>query len=161
MGKNPAFYDGRRYDPQQSVGFQIAQLMGQMRREVERRMARHEITDAQWKPLWMIKSGIATTANELAREGGIDAGAVTRMVDRLEAKGLVERVRSEDDRRVVRLVLTAAGEAAAARIPAVLAAVNNDFLAGFTATDLQTLQKLIGRMRDNGSALQAEAEVQA
>jgi DNA-binding HxlR family transcriptional regulator len=47
----------------------------------------------------------------MARRGlGIDAGAITRMLDRLEAKGLVERVRSETDRRVVHVRLTEAGE---------------------------------------------------
>ena len=91
----------------------------------------------------------------------IDAGAVTRMLDRLEAKGLLERVRSEADRRVVHLRLTAAGEAVAKKVPYVLAAVNNDFLRGFSDADWKQLRRLLGRMSDNGAALQSDSEAAA
>jgi DNA-binding MarR family transcriptional regulator len=148
-------YDGDRYDVAESVGHQLVGLVQMMRREVEARMARHGLTDAQWRPLWTIKSGRATTANELAREACIDAGAVTRMLDRLEAKGLIERLRSETDRRVVHLRLTEAGEAATANIPHVLASVNNDFLHGFSEREWRQLRKLVERMTANGQALQA------
>jgi DNA-binding MarR family transcriptional regulator len=151
-------YDGANYEVAESVGHQMVSLVQMMRREVELRMARHDLTDAQWRPLWLLKSGRATTAIELAREACIDAGAVTRMVDRLEDKGLVERVRSESDRRVVHLRLTAAGEAAVARIPHVLASVNNDFLQGFSERDWKQLRRLVERMRANGEALQAGEE---
>ena len=89
-------YDGANYEVAESVGHQLVSLVQMMRREVELRMTRHDMTDAQWRPLWLLKSGKATTAIELAREACIDAGAVTRMVDRLEDKGLIERVRSEN-----------------------------------------------------------------
>jgi DNA-binding MarR family transcriptional regulator len=151
-------YDGDRYDVSESVGHQMVSLVQLMRREVELRMTQHGLTDAQWRPLWMIKSGKATTANELAREACIDAGAITRMLDRLETKGLVARVRSESDRRVVHLRLTDAGEAAVAKIPHVLASVNNDFLRGFSERDWRQLRKLVERMTANGQALQSPQE---
>jgi len=152
-------YDGLRYDVDESVGHMLVCLMTLMRREVEVRMAEHGLTDAQWKPLWMIKSGRATTPNEIAREADIDAGSVTRMLDRLEAKGLVERLRSESDRRVVHLRLTDAGEVAVRQVPAVLAAVNNEFLAGFSEAEWKLLRKLLGRMRDNGIALRDHPQI--
>jgi len=151
-------YDGRRYEVSESIGHQLFSLMTQMRREVEKRMAQHGLTDAQWKPLYMVKVGRATTAIELAREMDIDAGAVTRMLDRLEAKGLVERVRSATDRRVVHLRLTAAGDTVAKKVPFVLASVNNDFLRGFSEPEWKQLRRLLGRMADNGSGLQSESE---
>ncbi len=150
------FYDGKRYDVSRSVGHGLMHLMLTMRREVEARMAAHGLTDAQWKPLWMLKSGRATTAIELARETMIDAGAITRMLDRLEAKGLIERLRSETDRRVVHLRLTAAGEAAVEQVPHVLASVNNDFLRGFSGAEFKQLGSFIERMTANGQALQDE-----
>ena len=162
MPPNPqkpcTLYDGRRYEVSDSIGHQLFNLMTQMRREVEKRMAQHGLTDAQWKPLWMLKIGRATTAIELAREMDIDAGAITRMLDRLEAKGLVERVRSEADRRVVHLRLSAAGDAVAKKVPFVLASVNNDFLRGFNETEWKQLRRLLGRMADNGAGLQGESE---
>jgi DNA-binding MarR family transcriptional regulator len=147
-------YDGDRYEVSESIGHQLVNVMMLMRREVAARMAAHGLTDAQWKPLWMLKVGRATTAFELAREMDVDAGAITRLVDRLAAKGLVERARSATDRRVVHLRLTSAGETAVAEVPHVLASVNNDFLRGFSEPEWTQMRKLLGRMTANGVALQ-------
>ena len=149
-------YDGARYDVSQSVGHQLVNLMMLMRRAVDQRMGEHGLTDAQWRPLWMLSCGRATTANEIAREMDADAGAVTRLLDRLEAKGLLERVRSAADRRVVHLRLTPAGIAAAAQVPHVLAAVNNHFLRGFSEAEWKQLRRLLGRMTANAGATTGE-----
>lgn len=149
-------YDGHHYDVSQSVGHQLVNLVMLMRREAEQRMAAHGLTDAQWRPLWMLHSGRADTANEMARCLEVDAGAVTRLLDRLEAKGLVERARSDADRRVVHLQLTAAGKAAAAQVPHVLASVNNDMLQGFSEAEWLQLRGLVERMTANVQALQVE-----
>jgi len=151
----PPFYDGHHYDPACSVGYQLMQLMQLMKREADQRMAAFELTDAQWKPLWMLHRGVASTPNELARELDMDAGALTRLLDRLEAKALITRERSETDRRVVLLGLTDAGRAVAGQVPVVLAGVNNDFLQGFSEAEWQQLQDLLSRMTSNGRALAA------
>lgn len=154
--RRTCFYAGESYDAGASMGHLLFQLMNSMRREVDARMAELGLTDAQWKPLWKIKLGVADTAFELAREAGIDAGATTRMLDRLAAKGLIERVRSETDRRVVHLRLTAEGEAATEQIPHVLADVNNDFLRGFNKAEWTQLKDFLQRMLLNGQALQEQ-----
>src|SRR5690606_29850735 len=135
-------YHGRHFEMCDSIGFQLVNLLAQMRREVDRRITEHGLTDAQWKPLWLLKSGRGSTANELARAMDTDAGAVTRMLDRLETKGRLERVRSDADRRVVHLRLTPAGDAVAKKVPFVLAAVNNDFLRGFSEAEWKQLRRL-------------------
>lgn len=63
--------------------------------------------------------GTATVA-ELARWSQIDAGAMTRLLDRLEKKGLCTRVRSTEDRRVVVVELTPEGRAAMEHVPAIV-----------------------------------------
>jgi DNA-binding MarR family transcriptional regulator len=113
-------------------------------------MTAHDLTAAQWYPLWKLKRDGPGTAQELARDMDIDAGAMTRLIDRLAAKGLVERLRSATDRRVVTLTLTPAGEAVAAHIPQVLAEVNNSYLRGFSRDEWQLLKQLLRRMLDSG-----------
>lgn len=152
------FYVGEDYNMSESMGHLLFQLMGSIRREVESRMGELGLTDAQWKPLWLIKLGRADTAFELAKEMTMDAGAMTRMLDRLAAKGLIERVRSETDRRVVHLKLTPEGEAAAAQVPHVLAEVNNEFLRGFNKQEWSQLKEFLQQMLLNGQRLQAEKE---
>jgi DNA-binding MarR family transcriptional regulator len=86
---------------------------------------------------------------ELARECHLDAGAMTRMLDRLEAKGLCTRSRSETDRRVVNIALTPAGSQAATEIPGVLCAVLNGHLSGLSADEFATLKSLLQRVLQN------------
>ena len=159
--KKPAapatFYKGEDYDVRDSVGYLLHAVTVSMRREIESRLAQHGMTFAQWAPLWKIKNRPACTAQHIVCEIGVDAGAVTRMLDRLVAKGLVERTRSETDRRVVNLELTEAGEAAVARIPDVMADVNNGYLQGFDAAEWKQLRVLLARLLDNGRALDATA----
>ena len=63
-----------------------------------------------WATLKLVREGVVGTASELARELGYTSGAVTRLIDGLEQKGLIARDRDEADRRVVRLRVTAAGD---------------------------------------------------
>ena len=90
---------------------------------------------------------------DLARWLQLDAGAMTRLLDRLEAKGLCKRVRSTEDRRVVQVELTPDGELAVAEVPAVLAEVMNAHLAGFSKTEWQALKGYLQRMLATGEAL--------
>lgn len=158
MAQSPPcrYYDGAEYDPDQSVGYLMLQLTTLMRREVDVRMAAHGLTDAQWKPLFMLKIGRADSPHGLARVLDCDAGALTRTVDRLEAKGLIERERSESDRRVVHLRLTEAGRAAAEIVPHVLAEAQNDLFAGFSRDEWAQLRGYIERLIANANRFAAE-----
>jgi len=147
-----AFYAGDNYAAADSVGYLLNQVMISMRRQVEQAMTAHDLTAAQWYPLWKLKRDGPGTAQELARDMDIDAGAMTRLIDRLAAKGLLQRLRCDTDRRRVMLTLTAAGEAVAGHVPQVLADVNNAYLRDFSRDEWQQLKALLRRMLANGPA---------
>ena len=105
--------------------------------------------------------GHASTVAELARGCDLDAGSMTRLLDRLEAKQLVIRTRSVDDRRVVNLELTDAGRDAAEDIPEVLCEVQNAHLAGFSVDEFTTLQDFLRRILANSHAVQASQVLRA
>src|SRR5258708_8974502 len=113
------------YQLGESVGYLLSRVKSTMSNLVtQRSMAELGITSQQGSILFMVASGKCLLAAELAREYGIDASAVTRLVDRLEKRGLLTRVRSNEDRRVVRLALTPEGGAdAASRPPSFTSAV--------------------------------------
>jgi len=115
-------------------------------------------TFPQWLPLYKLHIGAATTVAELARACELDAGAMTRLLDRLEAKGLCRRVRSLEDRRVVNIELTEEGRAAAKEVPHVLSRVQNEHLAGFTNEEWEQLKGYLRRILDNAQALAARGE---
>jgi DNA-binding MarR family transcriptional regulator len=146
------FYDGGNYLPEESVGYLLKRAQHSMVRSMDARMQEHDLTALQWGPLLLIAKGRVDTVAACAREAGVDASAMTRMLDRLEAKGLIRRIRSAADRRVVNIELTAAGSAAAEKIPGELARVLNHHLRGFSTEEFETLKNLLRRLERNGGA---------
>lgn len=72
-------------------------------------LAEFGVTAHQWPVLVLAFEERANRPSEIARLIGIDRGAVTRLVDRLVQKGLVERVDDPGDLRAARVVLTDRG----------------------------------------------------
>jgi len=149
------FYCATSYTPEASVGHMMRRVLGSIAQEVERQLEPTGLTNAQWVPLFKLALGRASTVAELARECQLDAGGMTRLLDRLEAKGLCRRVRSSEDRRVVNLELTPEGAEAAKEIPEVLSRVQNAHLAGFSEDEWKTLSGLLNRMLDNAGQFQS------
>jgi len=154
----PDFYRSQGYAPEDSIGYLMRRIISLMGQGVERELEPAGLTNAQWVPLLKLYMGCGSTAAELARQCELDAGSMTRLLDRLEAKQLCRRSRSSDDRRVVNLELTDAGRLAAQEIPDILCTVQNALLAGFTAEEWQTLKGYLRRMLQTAQALQASGE---
>ncbi len=138
-----------RFVPEDSVGYQMRRIVTLIGLEVERRMEPLGLTDAQWKPLLRLSLQDGATAAQLARMCHLDAGGMTRLLDRLEAKGLCQRERSQEDRRVVHIALTDEGEAAAAQIPEQLESIHAVALQGFSAQERAQLAGFMERLYAN------------
>lgn len=147
------FYCAAGYCPETSVGYLMKRVLLSIVLQVDRRIDVHSLTSAQWGPLMRLQTAGASTAAELARWLSVDAGAMTRLLDRLERKGLCKRVRSTEDRRAVQVELTPAGETAIRQVPAVLADVLNGHLAGFSADEWHALRDYLERMLKAGEAM--------
>ena len=152
------FYRPEAYDPKDSAAFMMRRIVNCAAGEIDKAFEPRGLTNAQWVPLFKLHHGAASTVAELARECQLDSGAMTRMLDRLEAKGLVSRVRSSEDRRVVNLELTDEGRAAALEIPQVLCKVQNAFLQGLSVEEWGQLKDMLRRILANGLALQGESQ---
>jgi DNA-binding MarR family transcriptional regulator len=127
----------------QSVGFAITKARNLVVAEMDAALKHLNITSPQVGILLSMTDGAATTPFELARLLGIDTGLMTRMLDRLETRGLLERSRSVEDRRVVNLTLTKAGRAVAARIPEIAPVVLNARLQKFSSEEFDELRRLL------------------
>src|SRR5437868_2764008 len=136
------FYRPDNYNPDESAAHLMRRILTCVASEADRALEPSGLTHAQWVPLLKLHLGHASTVAELARECSLDAGAMTRMLDRLEAKGLLARVRSSQDRRMVNLELTDEGRATAQQIPAVLCKVQNELLQPLSVEEWQMLKAL-------------------
>jgi DNA-binding MarR family transcriptional regulator len=148
-----AFYVPGDFPPDQSVGYLMRNVISSIREQANRELAAHDLTYVQWLPLYKLATREGNTVASLARDLEIDAGAMTRSMDRLEAKGLVRRERSTTDRRVVFLMLTADGRKVAKKVPPVLSQVLNGHLKGFSHAEWQQMLQFLHRMLANGQAL--------
>lgn len=142
--------------PADSVGYMMRKVMSSIRTQADAQLSAHDLTYAQWLPVFKISLCSTTTVASLARDLETDPAAMTRALDRLEAKGLVTRERSTTDRRVVQLALTAEGRRIAALVPPVLADVLNGHLSDFTHDEWQLLLRMLRRMLANGEALRQQ-----
>lgn len=149
------FYCATDYDAGQSTGALMRQILNSVSQQVTRELEPQGLTNAQWVPMLKIYLGKASTVAELARVCQLDAGSMTRLLDRLEAKGFCRRIRSSEDRRVVNIELTPEGREAAKEIPAVLSRVQNAHLAGFTVDEWQNLKGYLRRILETAQTLQA------
>ncbi len=69
----------------------------------------HDISWPQWLVLYSIHTQAAKTPAEVANQVGVDRSAVTRLLDRLEKKKLINREHDKLDRRSIKLALTSTG----------------------------------------------------
>lgn len=134
-----------------NVGMLIKQVQSSLTRMIEERVSPLGLTAMQWRPLVMIRYRNINTPAELARHTHVDTGAMTRTLDRLEAKRFVTRQRCPDDRRVVRIELTEAGNDVVEQILPAVAASLNTHLQDFSKAEVHTLVDLLGRMLANAS----------
>ncbi len=159
-------YDIETYEPRKAVGHLMGRLRGEMLTAIDRELAADrrlgplDVTSAQLIIIASLAiSDGPKSASDLCKTIQYDAGAMTRMLDRLENKGMLRRVRSADDRRLVFLELTDAGKAAYPRMREISMTVLNRFLRGFTKAEVRQLESYLMRMLDNAQVPQvAEAE---
>jgi len=116
---------------------------------MERELAPYDITAAQLIVLASVASQEADSAAALCKSISYDPGAMTRMIDRLEQKGLVRRIPNPEDRRAMSVEITVAGKALYPQLLEVKERVQAQFLRGFSADEVRVLEGLLTRLIDN------------
>lgn len=145
----PGLYTVENYSQEESIGFLFHQVKMRLSQVLDERIGDFDITTAQWAVLMQVASRSGDTASALCKCTGCDTGSMTRMLDRLEEKGLIRRERSTADRRVVQLLLTDAGRALLPDVvPRVVDALNFG-LRDFSSDELGQLKAQLRRILAN------------
>jgi DNA-binding MarR family transcriptional regulator len=137
----------------------LAPLLSQVRMAVlsgvdqeflrDEEVASLEVTAAQFVIIANVLKGHANSACELCKYMDYDRGAMSRMIDRLETKGLLRRVALAHTRRTMALEVTEAGKAAFPKMQACLSKVVSGLLKGVTKTQVREVEKTLKRMLAN------------
>jgi DNA-binding MarR family transcriptional regulator len=159
MSKEIEFYSqSEDRGAEESLAFLMVKNALIFERLADIRLAPLDITSSQTRVLMMIGCAGFTMASVIAKRMGTNAAGVVRSIDKLEAKGWIERVRSEEDRREVHLNLTPAGEKLISQIPLYMNETLNSSLNGFSQEEFQMLVSSLKRVADNNLAQLQEYE---
>ena len=135
-------------------GSALGLLFRQTRDAMWSRMAReladagHELTFSQYIAIKKLAIGTASVT-DLARAADLNPGAMTRLLDKLEARGLLQRVADPGDRRALHIPQTAAGMAMWRDIEQCGQRVRDRALRGMDDATRAQLTRLIEQVRDN------------
>jgi len=155
MCPDTEIYDVETYQPASCVGQLMYRVRAAQMSALDQALAQDpdlaalEVSAAQYIIISVLAKRGVDSAAQLCKDLSYDAGAMTRMIDRLEAKGLISRRRCPEDRRLVKLELTAAGLAALPKLRACSVRVLNHFMRGFTQDEARQLEGFMVRMLQN------------
>lgn len=159
---NDPFYTVDTLEPPKSIGFLVKRCGGLMSQLAERRFAAERVSFTQWMVIANLGRFERLTATALSAQTCHDLGALTRIVDDLEAEGLVRRERTERDRRVVEITLTPEGrrylQAGKRLVVELLNSVADPFSRDELETLIALLQRMMARLEAARTALTVESQ---
>jgi len=126
---------------------------------LENRLRPYDLTTEQFHVLKSLdrESGIAQ--HQLSEAVAKSRANITRILDRLEKKGYIERRANPDDRRSSLVYLTQAGEELMARVRAELAGIEAEVTEGLSERQVREIKDGLRRIRDNIIAITGGSEI--
>jgi len=134
--------------------FEIAETAHAMRRAFDRRASALGVTRAQWKVLFRLTRCPGVRQVELAEMLDVEPITLSRIVDRLEEGGLVERGPDPADRRAWRLQVTEKAQPLVAKLKALGSELVDEAFDGVDEHDLERVRGVLAQVRENLAAVQ-------
>ena len=155
-------YEQATYRTQLGLGYLVKRAHSMMLDTMEPVFEARGFTFIQYVIMSWLRDGIAVNPKEICAQYRHDSGALTRVIDQLAERGLVERVRRDRDRRKVELQLTPKGrETIETLVPLVVEKLNLA-LADFSSEEFEELKRLLLKLNTKlHSALEPESAVHA
>jgi DNA-binding MarR family transcriptional regulator len=147
--KKSANSSAPRYDAPFIARLFLPRVVAEAFAAQDRALAPAGLTTRQALVLLSCDLGEANTAAELAELYGLEVSSITRLVDRLERKRLIERTRSRQDRRKTMLALTARGKDALERAVEIATPIAIAMWKGVSEKERRTLAAVIQRVLKN------------
>jgi DNA-binding MarR family transcriptional regulator len=133
----------------ETLPFEIAETAHALRKAFDRRAVGLGVTRAQWKVLFRLHRKPDLRQIELADMLDIEPITLSRIVDRLEEGGLVERRPDPADRRAWRLHVTAKAQPLIAKLRTIADEMIAEAFAGIDEKDIETTRRVLSSAREN------------
>jgi len=133
----------------QSSGFLVRDANRAFQRLLERRIAPYGVTRGQWYFLRVLWSDDGLSQRELSARVGMMEPTTVIALRSMEKAGLIERLRSEDDRRRARVLLTAKAKRLRNELLGIARGITDRAEDGVSARELAVFRRVIARMTAN------------
>jgi DNA-binding MarR family transcriptional regulator len=133
----------------ETLPFEIGETAHALRKAFDRRAVGLGVTRAQWKVLFRLDRKPGLRQIELADMLDIEPITLSRIVDRLEESGFVERRPDPSDRRAWRLHVTAEAQPLIAKLKAVADDMISEAFAGIEPNDIEITRRVLAQAREN------------
>ena len=128
------------------LGFWLRLVSNQVSQAFAARLDTQGVTVAEWVMLRALYGAAPESPTRLAETMGMTKGAITKLADRLIAKGLVLRRPSTEDARAQTLALTPAGTRLVPQLAALADANDADFFSALSPAERKALEKTLRRL---------------
>ncbi len=122
-----------------SLGFLMTRAARGMKRVLDAKLAKHNLTSTQYIVLARLWAGDGISISELCDRLSLDNPTLTGIVDRMERDGSLERRRDGDDRRVVNVYLTEKGRNLQQAVGSFAEETDDEVWEEFTVSDKKTM----------------------
>ena len=139
-----------------NFGYTMADMTRLLRRVFDRRAAHLGLTRAQWRALKLVGRTPGLTQAQLAEELDMEAIAVGRVLDRMQAAGFIERRNDPNDRRCWRLYPVGETPAAMVEMKRIADHLNDEVLEGVSDEDFETVMRVLAAVKVNLHELDRE-----
>jgi DNA-binding MarR family transcriptional regulator len=136
-------YQAESFRAQDSVGYLVKRAHSLMLDAIEPVFEAQGFSFIQYVVLAWLRDGVALNPKDICARYRHDSGALTRVIDQLAERGLLERVRRDRDRRKVELQLTPAGRATVETLIPLVVERLNLALAEFSSAEFNELKRLL------------------
>ena len=137
------YYRASTYRAQSSIGYLIKRAHSLLLDAIEPSLEAHGFTFVQYQIMAQLRDGIAVNPKDLCTQIRHNSGALTRVIDQLAERGLLERSRRDRDRRKVELELTAAGRKVIESLVPLVVDKLNLALSDFSSDEVRELTRLV------------------
>ena len=135
---------------QHRFGMQLAQMSRGWRAELDRRLAGLGLSQARWLVLLhLARFDCKPTQRELAQSVGVEGPTLARLLDSLEAQGLVKRQAVLEDRRAKKIELSESALPLIAQIEAIATALRQELLVGIDEEEQRICMRVHKRILEN------------
>lgn len=134
------------------IFYQLSKANQAASRFLSERLSVLDLTAVQGVVLNVLSQGDAISSRELGQRTKLDSATLTGILDRLEARGLLDRRPNPEDRRGILICLTGKGRKIAAGVRDAVVKANRDLLGSFGVKEQAALRRMLNRIHEEPAA---------